>query len=123
VTGRIKDLRGDPIPNSVFRIDDEIFDRRTEEDGKFIITLGEGEHDLFFFYEGTLNRTLSLNISYGQDDVFLDTIYLGPEPGADSEPDEPPPYILLILGTALIIITIFFAVSAFRREGGPLDEE
>jgi parallel beta-helix repeat protein len=99
---------------------DGSFFMKTDDEGSFEMELGEGSYNITLNFKGKMNQSRILEIEYDSGPVDLGIFVLEDE--VDEE-NENPPYLMFVIGVALILLTIFIAISAFTRKGGPLDEE
>ncbi len=118
--GRVTNEKGNPLDGSEISINgtDVVF---SDPNGTFTMELSEGSYEISFFKEGYGNVSVIIEVPYGGGPFDIGSIEL--QSIDDNKEKEDPPYLMFILGIALILLTIFIAISAFTRKGGPLEEE
>jgi hypothetical protein len=120
VTGVLVNNRGEPLEGVKVSIPGLVLEYSVT-DGSFTFNIGEGTYNLTFQKEGYLNRSVTLNVQYGDAPVDLGSIAMEPVEVEDEGTD--PPYLMFARGIALILVPIFIAITAFTRKGGPINEE
>ncbi len=118
--GRVTNENGDPLEGTKITVNgtDVAF---SDSNGTFTIEISEGSYGLSFFKEGYRNASIIIEVPYGGGPYDVGSIEL--QSIDDNKENEDPPYLMFVLGIALILLTVFIAISAFTRKGGPLEEE
>lgn len=123
VTGRLVGSDGLPVVNASVSIANlsELSDIFTDEEGYFTFDIGEGNYTVLFIHGEYGNRSVDITVPYTGGPIDLGEISL--QNLKEKEERIEFPWLVVIAGIALIIVTIYFAITSFTRKGGPLPEE
>jgi hypothetical protein len=119
INGTVVNKTGQPVQNASIYANGELI-ANTSDSGYFSVMVALGDVELLISKDGFLNKTIDIDLIGELDlgQITLDEVTLEEE-----EERTQFPWVVVIMGVLLIIITIYISISAFTRKNGPLSEE